>query len=312
MGQSASKPSHSTLPPRISVSAVLRGCPRARKELCESFQEHGYAVLKPERSTVTTINRARMAAAGFLAKPQDFKRQWELEADSDVTGPRRRNRGFVPGTDREYFKVRMIDKDESYPPGLQQPLGAAMEWMYKLLWTCFLQLAQGPVPTAPSLTDKFPPIKNYSMEELKQISTPKRVDVNEDTTRWAPQSTVAVMYPFVPEGSSISIIRYFNQGKSGHQSCEEHHDTGLLTCVMAGEVPGLEIYDDKFKEWVEVEALCPPGDLLLMPGRKLELFACLAPERALRSAFHRVSMPANLERHSILFFMDVPAGPDKD
>jgi len=111
----------------------------------------------------------------------------------------------------------------------------------------------------------------------------------------------------------VSVIRYFaasEQETVVHSPCDEHFDTGVLTLILVSEVPGLEILDQKSGKWLEIERLGTPGDVVVIMGRKVEML--FAKEANLKPTFHRVRIPKNIVRHSILFFCDLPSGPDKD
>jgi len=93
--------------------------------------------------------------------------------------------------------------------------------------------------------------------------------------------------------------------------CSTHKDTGLLTFILCSKdkQPGLQIQNKKNKEWLDVEQLVqyPNGCdhvLFVIIGEKLFAFASAA-QGFWDATVHRVLIPPQVERTSILFFMDV-------
>jgi len=85
-----------------------------------------------------------------------------------------------------------------------------------------------------------------------------------------------------------------------------HTDTGILTLIICAEVPGLQVWDSVNKKWLEVEKLVTPReDLFVIMGRKCELFSTVK-ESPFKATTHRVALPLNTERNSLLYFVDVP------
>jgi len=104
--------------------------------------------------------------------------------------------------------------------------------------------------------------------------------------------------------SSISLIRYFPQPTATTPS-NEHVDTGLLTFIICAAVPGLQVKDRESGQWIEVEKLVSPlEDMFVILGRKMELLAQETPPY-FTATEHRVALPPDTERHSLLFFLDV-------
>ena len=91
--------------------------------------------------------------------------------------------------------------------------------------------------------------------------------------------------------------------------CGEHYDTGVMTLIRLSDVAGLEVFDEIGKEgWIEVEKEGREGDMVLIMGRKIELLT--HKQANLHPSFHRVVLPPNTQRYSILFFFDLPSGKD--
>jgi len=86
-----------------------------------------------------------------------------------------------------------------------------------------------------------------------------------------------------------------------------HTDTGIMTFIICAEVPGLQVWDTLNDEWLEVEKICnPKSDLFVIAGRKLPLFYQKgAQESPFKATRHRVALPLNTGRTSLLYFLDV-------
>jgi len=81
-----------------------------------------------------------------------------------------------------------------------------------------------------------------------------------------------------------------------------------MTLIRISEVPGLVVFDQLHKKYMNLEELGQVGDLVLIIGRKLELL--LHKSAKIEPTLHKVVIQKNKERFSILFFMDLPGGKD--
>jgi len=109
--------------------------------------------------------------------------------------------------------------------------------------------------------------------------------------------------------SSLSVNHYFptpstelekNSGISVREASSEHTDTGLITLIPCGEIPGLLVQDKKTKEWLQIEKMAGKGKFILLLGEKVVwLFSPLSSTR------HKVEIPFDTERQSIVFLLDV-------
>jgi len=122
--------------------------------------------------------------------------------------------------------------------------------------------------------------------------------------------------------SSISVIHYFSRGPPGQRPpapgyeddedgmnipSKSHQDTGILTFILCSDVPGLQVENRSNGSWIPVETLnTPKKDLFCIMGRKIEIFASTNKDTLYKATVHRVGLPYNTERYSILFFADVP------
>eukprot|EP01119_Soliformovum_irregulare_P023477 TRINITY_DN8196_c0_g1_i2.p1 TRINITY_DN8196_c0_g1~~TRINITY_DN8196_c0_g1_i2.p1 ORF type:complete len:175 (-),score=35.49 TRINITY_DN8196_c0_g1_i2:26-550(-) len=84
-----------------------------------------------------------------------------------------------------------------------------------------------------------------------------------------------------------------------------HTDTGILTLIICADVPGLQVWDIQSNRWIEVEKVFNPHtDMFVIMGRKMQFFS--AQESSIfKATTHRVALPLNTERTSLLYFVDV-------
>jgi len=128
---------------------------------------------------------------------------------------------------------------------------------------------------------------------------------------WLDKKVTESVTPFIPEGSSISVIKYFQvdgEVEEDHEPLGEHVDTGIMTLIRISEVQGLQVFDQLHKKFLNLEEIGPVGDLVLIMGRKIEFL--LEKGAKLTPTLHKVVIPKKRERFSILFFMDLPGGKD--
>lgn len=56
--------------------------------------------------------------------------------------------------------------------------------------------------------------------------------------------------------SVLDLFNYFNTNENCTEPCRPHTDAGLLTVVPCALEPGLQIFDVKTNEWIDVERIC--------------------------------------------------------
>jgi len=118
------------------------------------------------------------------------------------------------------------------------------------------------------------------------------------------------------EMSSLSVIHYY-RSKVDEEStnaglrdvCDEHTDTGILTLILCSQESGLQVWDRKNGKWLEIEdelikkfKLSKDEHLVIcILGEKIGMFT---GSKQLSSTLHRVMVAPNVERYSMLYFMD--------
>jgi len=154
---------------------------------------------------------------------------------------------------------------------------------------------------------------------LKHLAT----DVLEDGKTYMDQALFTEVTKRMVERSSISVINYFprptpqqrggvmekSDGEDGlFVPSAVHTDTGILTLISCSEVPGLQVQPKGETNFIEVEKIFDPRrDLFLILGQKIEIFAQNNKEKAkYQPTVHRVHLPYETARSSLLLFADVP------
>lgn len=295
MGQVASIPSTAynyyfppptppLLPDPINERDVLSHA--AAHQILDSLRERGYCVIRPETETADLVKSCKESVADFFLLPLEDKKVFESPENPDpLLKGRRANRGFVQGKSKEYLKIRMIDKETSYPTSptdLQDKFSRSMKAMSEISINALYALGDVPVDES-----------------------------NTDNNGWLDIKATDNVKSFIPEGSSVSVIKYFQidgDTEDDHEPLGEHVDTGIMTLIRVSEVQGLQVYDQLHKKYLNVEEIGQVGDMVLIMGRKIEFL--LHKDVKLTPTVHRVIIPKNKERFSILFFMDLPGGKD--
>lgn len=267
------------LPAPISAQGVLDHS--AAPSVWKDLRERGYCVIDPGDQTAGLVQSCKDSVAEFFSLPLEDKVAFEMPVSTDpLLRGRRPNRGYIRGKGKEYLKIRLIDESKSYPkdpPALEENFRTGMDAM-----------------------------RDIAFNALYGLGT---VEVGGNTCL----DVVAVdkIKSFFPEGSSVSVIKYFVEDEGteeDHVPLGEHVDTGVMTLIRISEVPGLQIFDQLHQKFLNVEELGEVGSLVLILGRKIELL--LSRSVKLEPTLHKVVIPKNKERFSILFFMDLPGGKD--
>jgi len=269
---------------------------RARRQFIRTLHERGYAVVTtqgdPElRERIQTVFDS---GDGYFAQDLEVKK---FCGKVDIS-MRALNMGYVnvPGK-REYIKLRTDDPEEMWPKtpeGFTDKFKALMEDFNKIVWVCFLELAKD--------------------GQAAQDAGEKEGDDGEKPPLLT-EETMSAIEEFAGRKSSLSLIHYYKtperpvkkdeleeEGDDKFCVCELHKDTGLMTIGVCSDIQGLQMYDRKLDVWMKVEALGSANDLVMFIGEKVPLFS---GSKRYPAAPHRVMLPANTERSSMVFLLDV-------
>eukprot|EP01113_Clastostelium_recurvatum_P031956 TRINITY_DN404_c0_g1_i3.p1 TRINITY_DN404_c0_g1~~TRINITY_DN404_c0_g1_i3.p1 ORF type:complete len:312 (-),score=74.66 TRINITY_DN404_c0_g1_i3:46-939(-) len=297
MGQTLSSFSGPNLPAAIPADGW--DSPQAdthRQAMCDSLRTRGYAIISLPAQTQEALAATRVHIHEFMSRtPFEEKLALRLPPRNDPLLPIRPNRGYISGKVKEFLKIRAYPSDDGlYPPNhpeLKSSFSSALGAMRKHTQDAFFEVSK----------------------------CSERSDTFLGTIR-----------DFADEGSSLSVIRYYKfdqqrremenpkeyeetadekvvQDTASHLALQEHRDTGLFTFIEVGRTPGLEVWDPVLNRWIMAEREIAPGHAVLIMGRKMELFM---PEY--KATLHRVTIDKEVERYSLLYFMDLPSGPNNN
>jgi len=134
------------------------------------------------------------------------------------------NRGYFFQGTKEYIKLRMSDNLEKFPT---HPANFKLVWektwqvMFDACWQAFNALAH----------------------------------YNDNGNQFIKEEDIKVISEFAKELSSLSTNHYFKTSAlpEFREASSPHTDTGLVTAIVSGTVPGLVIKDKKSGNWLNVE-----------------------------------------------------------
>jgi len=119
---------------------------------------------------------------------------------------------------------------------------------------------------------------------------------------------------------SVSLIHYFKQLRGEKEEKKlteeeelsnrtveiplgEHVDTGVITCILCSDIPGLDMMDRRSNKYFLCESMYEPArHMFVIAGRKLELFSSKKP---ITPTWHQVKIDVNTERYSLLYFWEI-------
>jgi len=258
------------LPPRIKVVDLMTEEASAQRTLTECLRDFGYALLTLEGSNnpsefVECVTKINHDREGYFGQPSDVK---TLNKDTDGV-----NIGYINITGvREYIKLRASDEEKLWPknpPTFKQNWLNLFNLLKPIAWKCFLSVAKFDAPE-------------------NKLRDPEMVKAVEE---------------FVDIKSSISLIHYYPVISEDKKCvCAAHEDTGLLTFGVVSDDPGLVIWDRVKGDWVEIEKEAKKNEIICFVGQKIPLFSGSSIWPA---TTHKVIVPVNVERSSLIFLLDV-------
>jgi len=145
-------------------------------------------------------------------------------------------------------------------------------------------------------------------ETNKLVHDKQAMDVVLDCVRQG-SSISMIDYQPIPSGSAEVVPSRDKPTEKTHFPSATHCDTGFLTLIMCSTVPALQIKDRVTGDWFMPEKICTPKkDCFVIIGKKTEQFASFnnPDSKMFRATVHRVMLPYNTQRNSLLYFQDVP------
>jgi len=297
------KKERDVLPLKISLVDLMDGNPSTSKAFCQSLKDYRFAVLKCDEKTIDAIANYKKVGSEFFSLDNDYKMNYSGgQIDEIVT--RKVNKGYlcVKGM-KEFLKLQAnvdIKDVPSQPTQLQNSFQNVVSILDSIAKTCLDNVAKYEVDGKTFMESNF-----YEMMKQKLF-----------------KSSLSLIHYFpMPECSPDETFNNSNADEYVDGDDEQkdkiteggltypsktHTDTGILTLIICAEVPGLQVWDVVNQKWLEVEKMVTPKeDLFVIVGRKTQLFS-KQRDSTFKPTTHRVALPLNTERSSLLYFLDVP------
>lgn len=283
------------------------------KNPSKSLVERGYAIIRLCESLTNNYSLFHSAWEEFSASKEENKVQYAIQQFEPKNNSPNQYHGFsVVGGLKEQFMLRAagINSDLKTPGTMKKSnihFAKTAQKLYELCdQTCRYHI--GNVLNENKISKKN---LDKILDPIFEIDS--EIQFNETKEQ--------VYSNYLPEGYISSSImdnfHYFNQfqnnsdlEKAFYNNHSSHTDSGLMTLVVCTDEPGLEILDQKTKEWIAIEEILHKfaikqkeshrsyatifwGDscAYLLPNKKNSIFI---------PCFHRVAQ-CKKERYSVVF-----------
>jgi len=263
-------------PPIHRLSSLIPDSPEF-KNLCDDLAREGFAVIGIGGEHKDVIEMQYKITKQFFELDKEIKMKNE--------DPKQEGLGYVGSNKwKEYLKLRIHgDRNKNFPEEpkeLKEAFTDCLGFFHKITWPILQEL------NAYTLKYTDPQTKPFTDLEWQGIE----------------QAVVEI--------GSIGVTHYYPRPDGGDalvDICNAHKDTGILTFVMVSEVPGLQVLDRKNNNWFDIERLLHPQRskqnlLVVLMGEKIHMFT---GSSVLKPTEHRVMVPPETRRDSLLYFMDV-------
>jgi isopenicillin N synthase-like dioxygenase len=299
-GQSATAVDPNQPIARVDVARLLADDADVKPLFLENMLQRGFCVLSLDPQSTEAINGYVDAGQKFFNQDQEKKSQ--LAKTDDILGKKNEGYLLVDGI-KEFLKLKSGDKVPDHPEDLQEKFDNVFKMFNAISRRCFTILAQHQSQRTGN--------KPYISEELT-----KTVLEKADA-----RSSVSFIHYFARDPPSertmdgVLPVHYDENGQN--IPSKVHTDTGVMTFILCNDVPGLQVENRLLgmkgdeeevdpSTFIDVEKICKARlEMFCIMGRKIELFAQQQPP-AFKATMHRVALPYKTERHSLLYFMDVP------
>ena len=268
---------------------------------CEQLRKHRYARLRLTSVEAELAHRLYDAASSFF----DDDAKHDLEIPEEEYRQYDSRSGFVPSRRRELFELH-----RPAPKELRAPAGStgakviqvsdAFEGMCRARCDQALQELAASSPQLASLIEK-------ETEAAHQQLSPA-------TAASSPATTTTELAAMEPSGfvNSMSMLRVYRYKEAYYfEDGDAHHDMGLLTLIVRGTRPGLEIQPDESdsKSWRAIEEAMAPDEAILFGGLTLARLTGIAALRHRIFTDNRVRMSAPFfQRASPHVWLDAEPG----
>jgi isopenicillin N synthase-like dioxygenase len=262
----------------IASVSLARPLEEFSRELGDSFEEFGFAIVRDHGIPAELIERAEAASRAFFALPDDIKMRYHLAGQGGA-------RGYTPfGTERAK-DAAVQDLKEFWHVGRTLPPGDPLEqYMQPNVWP----------EEVPDFRATFEALFGAFDEAGLRILSAVALHLGLDRDFFAPT---------VENGNSVLRLLHYPPvppGAEGAVRAAAHEDINTITLLLGAEEAGLELLT-RDGRWLPVSP--SPGALAVNIGDMLQRLTA----RRLRSTTHRVVNPAGeaarRSRYSMPFFL---------
>ena len=247
------------------------------RELGESFERYGFAVIADHGIPADLIARAEEKAKAFFALPEDVKRAYHIAGGGGA-------RGYTPFGIETAKGATAYDLKEFWHVGRElEPGHRYGELMAPNVWPDEVQSFQA------TFLELFAAFDKAGLRILQAIARHLGLapDYFEDTVRDGNSVLRLLHYPPIP-------------GDGPNVRAGAHEDINTITLLLGAEEAGLELLD-RDGNWLPVSP--KPGELAVNIGDMLQRLT----NNVLRSTTHRVVNPPperrGQSRYSMPFFL---------
>eukprot|EP01089_Gocevia_fonbrunei_P001631 TRINITY_DN11513_c0_g1_i1.p1 TRINITY_DN11513_c0_g1~~TRINITY_DN11513_c0_g1_i1.p1 ORF type:complete len:281 (-),score=49.62 TRINITY_DN11513_c0_g1_i1:8-850(-) len=259
-----------------------------------------------------------------LTKIWNINKNFSLRQKSDLI-VRKVNYGYVSVQGvKEYFKKGITDPDESYPDQPEnlketfqtvyqtlqniadEGLKEIATYTYKDSSTHYSAKLYSEVAEIVQKRSSISLIHYYAQDEKKTTDYVEKHDPNREALEEMDFHAKGKEKVEIEKEEETDDKEKENSDKRKVVTpSATHTDTGLLTLISCSFVPGLQVLDRASGAFLDVEKIADPGkDLFIIMGRKITQLSTNHSGLFIPTT-HRVVLPPNTERNSILYFQDV-------
>ncbi|KPF92046.1 flavonol synthase [Novosphingobium sp. AAP83] len=262
----------------LPVISLARDPASLARELGDSFQTFGFAMVKDHGIDPALIARAWALTAAFFAMPEEEKRQYHLTGQGGA-------RGYTPFGTEIAKGAKLHDLKEFWHVGRDLPAGHVLsDSMPPNIWP------HSPTGFRETFEELYAQFDAVGARILSRIAVWLGLD-----ECW--------FDPAIDEGNSVMRLLHYPpvpDAQSGAIRAGAHEDINLITLLLGAEEAGLELLA-KDGRWIGVSP--PEGALVVNIGDMLQRLT----NHVLPSTTHRVRNPdgerAQHSRYSMPFFL---------
>lgn len=262
----------------IASVSLARPLEEFARELGDSFEEFGFAIVRDHGIRADLIVRAEAASRAFFALPDGVKRRYHLAGQGGA-------RGYTPFGVERAKGAAARDLKEFWHIGRTLPPGDPLErFMPPNVWP----------DEVPEFREAFETLFGTFEESGGRILSAIAIHLGLERDFFAPT---------IDQGNSVLRLLHYppvSPGAEGAVRAAAHEDINAITLLLGAEEAGLELLA-RDGSWLPVSP--PPGALAVNIGDMLQRLT----GHRLRSTTHRVVNPAGeaarRSRFSMPFFL---------